>query len=155
MGRIQGSLPRSHPHPHGNRHGHQVNGRGDTTDANQALHHAQQQPGFMHANAQQNRPHVEFNHAISYVNKIKQRSDWFRLFFDLIVTYDSAFHRFAHDPQTYKTFLDILQTYQREMKPIQEVSYPSFLTLPLKVTWFILSRFTKKSHHSFTQLRIS
>lgn len=44
---------------------------------------------------------VEFNHAINYVNKIK--------------------NRFAGEPDTYKQFLEILQTYQKEQKPIQEV----------------------------------
>lgn len=44
---------------------------------------------------------VEFNHAINYVNKIK--------------------NRFATQPEIYKSFLDILQTYQRESRPIQEV----------------------------------
>ncbi|KAK4516705.1 Global transcription regulator sge1 [Mucor velutinosus] len=44
---------------------------------------------------------VEFNHAINYVNKIK--------------------NRFSNDPETYKQFLEILQTYQKEQKPIQEV----------------------------------
>ncbi|KAK9475414.1 uncharacterized protein V1510DRAFT_409124 [Dipodascopsis tothii] len=44
---------------------------------------------------------VEFNHAISYVNKIK--------------------NRFASQPDIYKTFLEILQTYQREQKPIADV----------------------------------
>ncbi|KAI1922926.1 Transcriptional regulatory protein sin3 [Ophidiomyces ophidiicola] len=44
---------------------------------------------------------VEFNHAISYVNKIK--------------------NRFADSPEIYKQFLEILQTYQRESKPIQDV----------------------------------
>ncbi|KAI8376680.1 hypothetical protein EDC96DRAFT_551369 [Choanephora cucurbitarum] len=44
---------------------------------------------------------VEFNHAINYVNKIK--------------------NRFSNDPDTYKQFLEILQTYQKEQKPIQEV----------------------------------
>ncbi|KAI8370605.1 uncharacterized protein BYT42DRAFT_538182 [Radiomyces spectabilis] len=44
---------------------------------------------------------VEFNHAINYVNKIK--------------------NRFAADPEIYKQFLEILQTYQKEQKPIQEV----------------------------------
>ncbi|KAK9763347.1 hypothetical protein K7432_010059 [Basidiobolus ranarum] len=47
------------------------------------------------------RPPVEFNHAINYVNKIK--------------------NRFSSDPETYKQFLEILQTYQKEQKPIQEV----------------------------------
>lgn len=48
------------------------------------------------------RPPVEFNHAINYVNKIKTR--------------------FANDQNTYKTFLEILQNYQRDNKPIKEVS---------------------------------
>lgn len=48
------------------------------------------------------RPPVEFNHAINYVNKIKQR--------------------FSNDPDTYKQFLEILQTYQKEQRPIQDVS---------------------------------
>lgn len=47
------------------------------------------------------RPPVEFNHAINYVNKIKQR--------------------FSGDPDTYKQFLEILQTYQKEQRPIHEV----------------------------------
>ncbi|PSN63450.1 hypothetical protein BS50DRAFT_577191 [Corynespora cassiicola Philippines] len=44
---------------------------------------------------------VEFNHAISYVNKIK--------------------NRYSGQPDIYKQFLEILQTYQRESKPIQDV----------------------------------
>ncbi|KAL4798324.1 hypothetical protein BDV19DRAFT_357595 [Aspergillus venezuelensis] len=44
---------------------------------------------------------VEFNHAISYVNKIK--------------------NRFSSRPEIYKQFLEILQTYQRESKPIGDV----------------------------------
>lgn len=44
---------------------------------------------------------VEFSQAISYVNKIK--------------------NRFADQPDIYKHFLEILQTYQREQKPINEV----------------------------------
>ena len=47
-------------------------------------------------------PQLEFNHAINYVNKIK--------------------NRFAADPDTYKQFLEILQTYQKEQRPIQDVS---------------------------------
>jgi paired amphipathic helix protein Sin3a len=43
---------------------------------------------------------VEFNHAISYVNKIKTR--------------------FAEEPEKYKQFLEILQTY-KQSKPIKEV----------------------------------
>ncbi|TPX35347.1 hypothetical protein SmJEL517_g02267 [Synchytrium microbalum] len=44
---------------------------------------------------------MEFNHAITYVNKIM--------------------NRFAGERETYKQFLEILQTYQKEQKPIQEV----------------------------------
>jgi len=46
---------------------------------------------------------VEFNHAIAFVNKIK--------------------NRFAADPETYKQFLEILQTYQKETKDINEVGH--------------------------------
>ncbi|KAK7044945.1 hypothetical protein R3P38DRAFT_3177166 [Favolaschia claudopus] len=42
----------------------------------------------------------EFNHAIQYLNKIKQR--------------------YADDPNTYKQFLDILQTYQKKQKHLQD-----------------------------------
>lgn len=47
------------------------------------------------------RPPMEFNHAINYVNKIK--------------------NRFVRDPETYKSFLEILQTYQKEGRAIQDV----------------------------------
>ncbi|KAI8353986.1 hypothetical protein BD560DRAFT_408082 [Blakeslea trispora] len=47
------------------------------------------------------RPPIEFNHAINYVNRIK--------------------NRFAYHPDIYKQFLEILQTYQKEQKPIGEV----------------------------------
>ncbi|OAD81320.1 hypothetical protein PHYBLDRAFT_161933 [Phycomyces blakesleeanus NRRL 1555(-)] len=47
------------------------------------------------------RPPIEFNHAINYVNKIK--------------------NRFASDPDTYKQFLEILQMYQKDEKAIQDV----------------------------------
>ncbi|RMZ91337.1 hypothetical protein DV736_g1446, partial [Chaetothyriales sp. CBS 134916] len=56
--------------------------------------------GFGAADLKRGGP-VEFNHAISYVNKIK--------------------NRFAQQPEIYKQFLEILQTYQRESKPIQDV----------------------------------
>ncbi|KAL2754998.1 hypothetical protein ACRALDRAFT_2042819 [Sodiomyces alcalophilus JCM 7366] len=70
-------------------------------------------PGMNGNNAQQGgalerRGPVEFNHAISYVNKIK--------------------NRFQDKPEIYKQFLEILQTYQREQKPIQEV-YAQVTTL--------------------------
>ena len=44
---------------------------------------------------------VEFDHAISYVTKIKRR--------------------FANDPSTYHSFLEILHTYQKEQRGIKEV----------------------------------
>jgi len=47
-------------------------------------------------------PMVEFNHAIAFVNKIK--------------------NRFNSDPETYKQFLEILQTYQRDTRDIADVS---------------------------------
>ncbi|KIR56076.1 paired amphipathic helix protein Sin3a [Cryptococcus gattii Ru294] len=46
-------------------------------------------------------PILEFNHAITFVNKIKTR--------------------FNNDPETYKQFLEILQTYQRDTRDIAEV----------------------------------
>jgi paired amphipathic helix protein Sin3a len=58
-------------------------------------------PGFPGGQDQQAGGHIEFNHAITYVNKIKTR--------------------FANQPDIYKQFLEILQTYQREQKPIGEV----------------------------------
>ncbi|KAH9815202.1 hypothetical protein DFH28DRAFT_893466 [Melampsora americana] len=51
-------------------------------------------------NSIKNKP-VEFNYAINYVNKIK--------------------HRFIDQPEIYKTFLEILQTYQRDGMPIDSV----------------------------------
>ena len=47
------------------------------------------------------RPPAEFNHAINFVNKIK--------------------NRFNRRPDTYKAFLEILQTYQKEQRAIQDV----------------------------------
>eukprot|EP00629_Pelagomonadales_sp_RCC1024_P013041 CAMPEP_0119279682 /NCGR_PEP_ID=MMETSP1329-20130426/21296_1 /TAXON_ID=114041 /ORGANISM="Genus nov. species nov., Strain RCC1024" /LENGTH=199 /DNA_ID=CAMNT_0007280237 /DNA_START=244 /DNA_END=840 /DNA_ORIENTATION=- len=44
---------------------------------------------------------VEFDNAIAYVTAIKKR--------------------FEHQPETYKAFLEVLHTYQREQKGIQEV----------------------------------
>ena len=47
-------------------------------------------------------PGEEFNHAILYLNKIKAR--------------------YSDEPNVYKQFLDILQTYQKEQKHVQDVS---------------------------------
>ena len=46
-------------------------------------------------------PGEEFNHAILYLNKIKAR--------------------YSDEPNVYKQFLDILQTYQKEQKHVQDV----------------------------------
>lgn len=46
---------------------------------------------------------IEFNHAINYVNKIK--------------------NRFECQPETYRNFLEILKTYQKDDKPIKDVYY--------------------------------
>lgn len=59
------------------------------------------QDAMIDGHGMEKRGPVEFNHAISYVNKIK--------------------NRFATQPDIYKQFLEILQTYQRESKPIQDV----------------------------------
>lgn len=69
---------------------------GPGQDANGVGADGQQAQGGM-----EKRGPVEFNHAISYVNKIK--------------------NRFSAHPDIYKQFLEILQTYQRESKPIQDV----------------------------------
>ncbi|CDO73182.1 hypothetical protein BN946_scf185007.g237 [Trametes cinnabarina] len=52
---------------------------------------------------QADKPHNgEFHHAINYLNKIKQR--------------------YHDDPETYKQFLEILQTYQKEQRHMQDQS---------------------------------
>ncbi|KAF9270675.1 hypothetical protein L218DRAFT_952760 [Marasmius fiardii PR-910] len=57
-----------------------------------------QNPNQMEATAQQTTG--EFNHAIQYLNKIKAR--------------------YSDDTNTYKQFLDILQTYQKEQRHLQD-----------------------------------
>lgn len=57
---------------------------------------------------------VEFDHAINYVNKIKVRGS-------SLASLLMVQNRFAGQPEVYKQFLEILQTYQRESKPIQDV----------------------------------
>jgi histone deacetylase complex regulatory component SIN3 len=49
----------------------------------------------------QQQPGMEFDHAINYVTTIKKR--------------------FANEPETYKKFLEILHTYQKEQRGIKEV----------------------------------
>ncbi|KAL8766015.1 MAG: hypothetical protein Q9209_007104 [Squamulea sp. 1 TL-2023] len=58
-------------------------------------------PGLSLTPGAEKRGPVEFNHAIGYVNKIK--------------------NRYSGQPDVYKQFLEILQTYQRDLKPIQDV----------------------------------
>uniref|UniRef100_A0A6P4E6W9 Paired amphipathic helix protein Sin3a n=1 Tax=Drosophila rhopaloa TaxID=1041015 RepID=A0A6P4E6W9_DRORH len=67
------------------------------------LHHIQQahQSILLGETGQQNQP-VEFNHAITYVNKIK--------------------NRFQNQPAKYKKFLEILHAYQKEQKVMKEGS---------------------------------
>ncbi|KAI9741094.1 MAG: Transcriptional regulatory protein sin3 [Cirrosporium novae-zelandiae] len=62
---------------------------------------------------------VEFNHAISYVNKIKVLDALLRNTNNF--TDKKIKNRFSNQPEIYKQFLEILQTYQRESKPIQDV----------------------------------
>ena len=77
------------------------------SQANQMYQQQQQQnvinnPAQVVEPPQANKPaDVEFSQAISYVNKIK--------------------NRFSDQPDIYKNFLEILQTYQRDQKPINEV----------------------------------
>ncbi|XP_030387063.1 uncharacterized protein LOC115633731 isoform X2 [Scaptodrosophila lebanonensis] len=68
------------------------------------LHHIQQAHQSIllgETTGQQNQP-VEFNHAITYVNKIK--------------------NRFQNQPAKYKKFLEILHAYQKEQKVLKEGS---------------------------------
>lgn len=67
------------------------------------------------------RPPVEFNHAISYVNKIKVGVERWKTCLVPLADLGSYQNRFAQHPDIYKQFLEILQTYQRESKPIQDV----------------------------------
>ncbi|KAJ5591904.1 uncharacterized protein N7459_002273 [Penicillium hispanicum] len=81
----------------------QVSGAGQNAGLTQPMSSLAGVGGILqggHADLNKRGP-VEFNHAISYVNKIK--------------------NRFSSAPEIYKQFLEILQTYQRESKPIQDV----------------------------------
>ncbi|KAI5467596.1 hypothetical protein BGZ63DRAFT_346820 [Mariannaea sp. PMI_226] len=92
---------------------HNSAGPGDAANARHALTPTPQGGAAVNGNVanqanMERRGPVEFNHAISYVNKIK--------------------NRFQDKPEIYKQFLEILQTYQREQKPIQDV-YAQVTTL--------------------------
>lgn len=105
---------------------------GDGPNARHALTPTPQGQAAVNGNAanqanMERRGPVEFNHAISYVNKIKVRC--------AIRTQTPASrpngvsqNRFQDKPEIYKQFLEILQTYQREQKPIQDV-YAQVTTL--------------------------
>lgn len=81
------------------------------------------------------RPPAEFNHAINFVNKIKNR-----------------FHR---RPDTYKAFLEILQTYQKEQRAIQDVSGLFMARIGTTMRLMaVLARFILKSPLCFGMLLI-
>lgn len=56
----------------------------------------------VHLPEEEQKAPVEFNHAITYVNKVKSY--------------------FSNTPDIYKKFLEVLQTYQKDQKPIEEVT---------------------------------
>ena len=58
-------------------------------------------PGSLPGPGHQPQPQPEFYHAIQYINRIKTR--------------------FADEPETYKQFLEILQTYQKEQRLLHDV----------------------------------
>ncbi|KAH0838113.1 paired amphipathic helix [Lanmaoa asiatica] len=72
-------------------------------------------------NALDHKPPGEFNHAIQYLNKIKAR--------------------YADDPDTYKQFLEILQTYQKEQRHIQDSQVYAQVQLLFKDTPDLLAEF--------------
>ncbi|XP_046857434.1 paired amphipathic helix protein Sin3b-like isoform X2 [Xenia sp. Carnegie-2017] len=81
---------------------HQINNLSQPPAHSQS-HQGQQHQRQLHSppsNQTQPQQPVEFNHAISYVNKIKTR--------------------FQGQPDTYKAFLEILHTYQKEQKNIKD-----------------------------------
>ena len=71
---------------------------------------------------------VEFNHAVNYINTIKTRFNQyvkFVVFFIYIDIYGLCFYMintyFFRNPDVYKTFLEILHTYQQQQKDTQEL----------------------------------
>ncbi|KAG8219608.1 hypothetical protein J3R82DRAFT_562 [Butyriboletus roseoflavus] len=72
-------------------------------------------------NALDTKPAGEFNHAIQYLNKIKAR--------------------YADDPDTYKQFLEILQTYQKEQRHIQDSQVYAQVQLLFKEAQDLLAEF--------------
>ncbi|KAF8560140.1 hypothetical protein OG21DRAFT_1401704 [Imleria badia] len=72
-------------------------------------------------NALDSKPPGEFNHAIQYLNKIKAR--------------------YADDPDTYKQFLEILQTYQKEQRHIHDSQVYAQVQLLFKDALDLLAEF--------------
>jgi len=72
----------------------------------------------------QQQPPGEFNHAIQYLNKIKAR--------------------YSDDTNAYKQFLDILQTYQKEQRHLQDVRMQSFVSFDHASSFFCSPKFTTK-----------
>ncbi|KAL8816363.1 MAG: hypothetical protein Q9223_004612 [Gallowayella weberi] len=79
----------------------QVSPTGESTGSQNQASGIINGPGTSLTPGPEKRGPVEFNHAIGYVNKIK--------------------NRYSGQPDVYKQFLEILQTYQRDLKPIQDV----------------------------------
>lgn len=77
-------------------------------------------PGASLTPGPEKRGPVEFNHAIGYVNKIKVN---IFSYIHMMYPAHAAFqqNRYSGQPDVYKQFLEILQTYQRDLKPIQDV----------------------------------
>ncbi|GKY97387.1 hypothetical protein MPSEU_000697200 [Mayamaea pseudoterrestris] len=79
---------------------HDVSGGSPPAAAASTRNYEEQQQQQQQQGSPQQGP-LEFDHAISYVTTIKKR--------------------FAHEPYTYKKFLEILHTYQKEQRGIKEV----------------------------------
>ena len=100
--------PYPQPHPHHQHHHHHHHQRHLTqpSPSDQSTHvhknHA--------ADDVDRRPPVEFNHAINYVNKIRVRFFLQKLL--CVFTPSDHQNHFASEPDIYKQFLEILQTYQ-------------------------------------------
>lgn len=115
QGGAQPPVPYAHPPHHGTspapsgHQGQQPAGAAPPHGQPQPAGGARPFPGQHDASAGRTTPQVEFNHAINYVNKIK--------------------NRFSNDPETYKQFLEILQTYQKEQRPIQDVRLLPFTSV--------------------------
>lgn len=73
----------------------------DPHSSQAAANAAQLLNGLGNRTAERGAPAVQFNHAIQFLNKIKIR--------------------FGDEPDTYKQFLEILQTYQKEQRQLHDV----------------------------------